>query len=584
MNRLTLKAKIYVLLGLLVAGLAASTIFGLQQLSSQTTKDAEFATSRLRLQDKARVMQLTLKKQVQAWKNIMLRGSDPTSLKQFEDEFSKMEAEVQTDGQEVKTLTPDPAVQSQVDAFLNAHAELGKQYRSATLRFEKSRGHDFHTADRVTKGKDRPITDAVDQIVESVNNNTKRYQQAHAEQLATQIKRMAAGAALLIVVLLLAGMYIVRSISVTTSQLISYLTLQASDMKEGKADLTKVIRASDDEFGEIAGAFDTFTAAARDIMHRLAGHSEQLASATEEMSSGAGQSAETSRVQSDQANQVATAMQEMSATVQQISDHSEKAASASQAAAQAARRGGQVAGETLSTMRSIAESTQAVASRITALGKSSEQIGKIIAVIDDIADQTNLLALNAAIEAARAGEQGRGFAVVADEVRKLAERTTKATKEIASMIESIQVETKNAVQAMEKGSREVQVGVDKTTASGAALEEIIKVSEQVGDMISQIATAAVQQSSASEQINANVSQISSSTHESSATAEQMAKACQDLSSLAFDLQVMVSNFKLGEDSRTAHAGPKAAAPKTATPRAYDLAPKIAAAAAAGGGR
>jgi methyl-accepting chemotaxis protein len=140
-------------------------------------------------------------------------------------------------------------------------------------------------------------------------------------------------------------------------------------------------------------------------------------------------------------------------------------------------------------MRSIAESTKAVASRITELGKSSEQIGKIIAVIDDIADQTNLLALNAAIEAARAGEQGRGFAVVADEVRKLAERTTKATKEIASMIESIQKETKSPVQAMEKGSREVQLGVEKTTASGAALGEIIRMSEQVGDMISQIAEA-----------------------------------------------------------------------------------------------
>ncbi len=584
MNRLTLKAKIYLLLGLLIAGLAASTIFGLQQLSSKTTRDAEFATGRLKLQDEARVTQLTFKKQVQAWKDILLRGSNPEYLKKFEGEFSALDAEVQKDGQEVRDLNSDPAIKSQVDAFLSAHADLGKQYRAALPKFERSHGRDFRSADAALKGKDRPVTDAIDHIVEAVNNETQRYQQAYSEQLAAQIKWMVAGAALFIFALLLAGMYIVRSISLTTAQLISYLTLQASDMKEGKADLTKVIRDSDDEFGEIAGAFDTFTAAARDIMCKLSGHSEQLASATEEMSSGAGQSAETSRVQSDQANQVATAMQEMSATVQQISDHSEKAASASQAAAEAARRGGQVAGETLSTMRSIAESTQAVASRITELGKSSEQIGKIVAVIDDIADQTNLLALNAAIEAARAGEQGRGFAVVADEVRKLAERTTKATKEIASMIESIQVETKNAVQAMEKGSREVQVGVEKTTASGAALEEIIKVSEQVGDMISQIATAAVEQSSASEQINANVSQISSSTHESSATAEQMAKACQDLSSLAFDLQVMVSNFKLGEDSRMAHVGPKAAGPtETALPKRADkLAPKIAAAAGGAG--
>ncbi|MGO8794574.1 MAG: methyl-accepting chemotaxis protein [Candidatus Sulfotelmatobacter sp.] len=582
MNRLTLKAKIYVMLGFLLAGLAASTIFGLQQLSSKTTRDAEFATSQLKLQDEARITQLTFKKQVQAWKDILLRGSDPESLKKYEGEFSKLDVEVQTDGQQVRELTDDPAIKSQVDAFLNAHAELGKQYRAALPKFESSHGRDFHTADLAVKGKDRPVTDAVDQIVDTVNNNTKRDQQAYSVQLATQIKWMAAGATVFIFILLLAGVYVVRSISRTTAQLISHLTRQASDMREGKADLTKVIRASDDEFGQIAGAFDTFTAAARDIMCRLAGHSEQLASATEEMSSGAGQSAETSRVQSDQTHQVATAMEEMSATVQQISQHSEKAATTSQAAAAAARRGGEVADETLSTMRSIAESTKAVASRITELGKSSEQIGKIIAVIDDIADQTNLLALNAAIEAARAGEQGRGFAVVADEVRKLAERTTKATKEIAAMIESIQAETKNAVQAMEKGTREVQVGVDKTTASGAALEEIIKMSEQVGDMISQIATAAVEQSSASEQINASVSQISSSTQESSATASEMAKACQDLSSLAFDLQVMVSNFKLGEEDRAAHAGRKAPATRPAIPaKADEVESKIAAAASAG---
>jgi methyl-accepting chemotaxis protein len=583
MNRLTLKAKIYLLLGVLVAGLAASTIVGLQQLSAKTAQDAAFATARLALQDDARVTQLTFKKQVQAWKDILLRGADPESLKKAQDEFFRLDAEVQKDGKETRENTPDPAIKSQLDAFLAAHVELGKQYRGALPKFEKSHGRDFHTADTALKGKDRPVTDSIDQIVEAVNNNTKRYQEAYREQLEKQIRWMVAGASLFILALLIVGVYIVKSISQTTAQLISHLTHQASDMKAGKADLTKVIRASDDEFGEIAGAFDTFTAAARDIMCRLAGHSEQLASATEEMSSGAGQSAETARVQSDQTHQVATAMQEMSATVQQISEHSEKAASASQSAAQAARRGGQVADETLATMRSIAESTQAVASRITELGKSSEQIGKIIAVIDDIADQTNLLALNAAIEAARAGEQGRGFAVVADEVRKLAERTTKATKEIASMIESIQEETKNAVQAMVKGSREVQVGVEKTTASGAALGEIIKMSEQVGDMISQIATAAIEQSSASEQINANVSQISSSTQESSATANEMAKACQDLSSLAFDLQVMVSSFKLGEDLHSSHAGPKASAHKAAAPASVNE-PEAEYAAAAGAGQ
>jgi methyl-accepting chemotaxis protein len=195
-------------------------------------------------------------------------------------------------------------------------------------------------------------------------------------------------------------------------------------------------------------------------------------------------------------------------------------------------------------MRSIAESSRTVAARIAQLGKSSEEIGKIVAVIDDLADQTNLLALNAAIEAARAGEQGRGFAVVADEVRKLAERTTQATQGIGNMIQSIQTETRNAVQAIELGNRDVEAGVDKTSASGTALKEIIEMSEQVGDMISQIATAATQQSSATEQVSNNISQISSLTKGSSVAAEQTAKACAELSAMAVDLQSLVNQFKL----------------------------------------
>jgi len=206
--------------------------------------------------------------------------------------------------------------------------------------------------------------------------------------------------------------------------------------------------------------------------------SAHVASASEELSSSATLQAQGADTQKDQTTQVATAMQEMAATVHEVCENSQKAADASHNAVQAARPGGQVVQETLATMRGIADSTRSVAARITELGKSSEQIGRIVAVIDDIADQTNLLALNAAIEAARAGEQGRGFAVVADEVRKLAERTAQATKEIAGMIQSIQVETKNAVEAMELGNREVESGVKKTSASGAALEEIIKMAER----------------------------------------------------------------------------------------------------------
>jgi methyl-accepting chemotaxis protein len=237
----------------------------------------------------------------------------------------------------------------------------------------------------------------------------------------------------------------------------------------------------------------------------------------------------------------------MSSSVGEISAHSTRAADSAHKATGCAKQGGKIVEEALVDMRAIAASVTATATKIGELGKTSDQIGKIIAVIDDIADQTNLLALNAAIEAARAGEQGRGFAVVADEVRKLAERTTKATKEIAQMIETVQTETKTAVDQMHASTKQVEVGVAATMKAGVSLEEIIAAAQQVGDMISQIAAGSTQQASTIEQITSNVEQIVKVTSESAAGAQQSAKACEELSNLALDLQQLVGKFKVDSD-------------------------------------
>ena len=226
-------------------------------------------------------------------------------------------------------------------------------------------------------------------------------------------------------------------------------------------------------------------------------------------------------------------------------------AQASQKAAETAREGGKVVEETLSKMRAIAQSVAETATKVHELGKRSDEIGRISGVIEDIADQTNLLALNAAIEAARAGEQGRGFAVVADEVRKLAERTGNATKEIAEMIRNIQTETKTAVAAMEAGSREVESGVESTRKAGDSLQAIIKMSEQVGDMVTQIATAATEQSATTEHINNNIEEIAKIASSSESGARQTAGALQDLAGLATNLRRLVGQFRLSLDGAEA---------------------------------
>jgi methyl-accepting chemotaxis protein len=414
-------------------------------------------------------------------------------------------------------------------------AEAGKHKEAVALSQAEGR----LAADAALQKLGEDIKLNVDGGKASAESAARAYAASRYWVIALLIAAILSGIALLLI--------ITRSIATPVQKTMAVLESLAA------RDLTRTLDVdSTDELGMMAVALNHTIEVLRGTLGTITLSAEQLASASEEISAGAGLAAEEARVQSDQTLQLATAMQEMSATVLEISANSQKASDASHNAAQAARNGGTAVQETLSTMRGVADSTAKVSSTITELGKGSDKIGKIVSVIDDIADQTNLLALNAAIEAARAGEQGRGFAVVADEVRKLAERTTKATKEIAGMIESIQKETRNAVDAMAQESQEVQVGVEKTSASGAALLEIIKMSEDVGDMITTIATAATEQSATTEEINSNLSKISSSIQQSSSGADQTSKACADLSALASDLRHVVNQFTL--ESKTQSPG------------------------------
>jgi len=269
----------------------------------------------------------------------------------------------------------------------------------------------------------------------------------------------------------------------------------------------------------------------------LAGASTQISGSTEQMAAG-------SQEQTAQAGEVASAVALMAKTVAENSAGAAEAAATAKKAKESAERGGQVVEQTVGGMRRIADVVNGSAATVQSLGKSGDQIGEIISVIDDIADQTNLLALNAAIEAARAGEQGRGFAVVADEVRRLAERTTKATKEIAGMIRTIQGETQGAVTAMNEGTKQVNEGIVLADRAGEALSEIVRISQEVTDMITGIAASSEQQAGASEEIAKNVDAIRSVTAEAASGEQQIARAAEDLNRLTENLQGLTSRFRL----------------------------------------
>jgi methyl-accepting chemotaxis protein len=353
----------------------------------------------------------------------------------------------------------------------------------------------------------------------------------------------------------LAGFAMATAIGRGVSTGVTRMLAQMQEIAANNLALADVQVDSDDEIGQASLTLNTMKNNLRDVIQMIAATAERVASASEEISSAATEQSHSAEAQEEQTSRVATAMQEMSATVRQVSENSAAATEASRLAAETARQGGGIVEDVLSKMRTIAESVQGTARKMEELGKSSDQIGRIAGVIDEIADQTNLLALNAAIEAARAGEHGRGFAVVADEVRKLAEGTTSATKEIAAMITNIQQGTKSAIGAMQAGSAQVEVGVQFTGRAGESLKQIIQMSERVGGMIVQMATAASEQSKASDEINQNMDQIARLVKESAHGAQLSAKGCQNLSGLALDLQKMVGNFRLGaSDPRSERKG------------------------------
>jgi methyl-accepting chemotaxis protein len=318
---------------------------------------------------------------------------------------------------------------------------------------------------------------------------------------------------------------------------------RSAQMAQGNFSQAALHARGTDEIGAMITNFSTMTSKVGDAAARLkmsimnlSSSSKKLSTTAESLGSGAAQ-------QTHQAKEVAAATTQMSQTISEVAQNAVQAADAAKNSSENATAGKELVKRTVERLASITDTVGEAAQTIEELGKSSGQIGEIVNLIHTIADQTNLLALNAAIEAARAGEQGRGFAVVADEVRKLADRTTSATKDIEQKISTIQAEAKKSLVAVKKGNAEVEKGVGLAKSASEALDTIVMASTQVLDMVQRIAVATEEQSATAEEITRNMGTISEVTDHSSESTNQIQQAAHTLAQLALEIQSSLSWFR-----------------------------------------
>ena len=481
---------------------------------------------------------LQFKTQVQEWKNVLLRGKTPAIRDKFWSQFEAQERLVQDALGKLKAVPGMSAeVSSQVQKLMDEHRTLGVAYRTGRDAFIAA-GGDPVAGDEAVKGVDRPASEQMSQLVEQLRQNSI---QQSALISAAADRTIVFGSLIMLASALLVGLLALwvvnRNLIAPIRMLIEYVS-QLSHGKFGE----RVDISRQDELGHLAVAANILRDFLADTFTRLKRSTSELDVAGNELKSIATLMAQGTDEQFERTDQVATAMTEMSATAQEVARHAAQAAQAADDADRHAQEGGKVMKSTMSTIDLMRNEISNTAGVIQRLESDSVRIGKVLEVIRGIAEQTNLLALNAAIEAARAGEAGRGFAVVADEVRTLAQRTAVSTAEINQIINSVQTGASDAVIAIQGGRARSEESVAQVTNASETLLRITSAVEAIRDMNRQIATAAEEQTSVAEDISRNLTEITAIASTNQDNVKRTQAASNDLHDLSLGLNDVISRL------------------------------------------
>ncbi|OMG62482.1 methyl-accepting chemotaxis protein [Stutzerimonas balearica] len=453
--------------------------------------------------------------------NAFVASSDQQSVTDWQAKYS----DVSSIGSNLKIWLDDEQKTS-MDAALAAL----EQYRAAFDEFRQNRSNRLAAERRMAELSGEVIA-AAGQTLE-LATETMRSQRSNVYLLLALIGGLA------IVIGALAALTITRMIVGPLRDTVAQAErVAAGDLSHSQASARR------DEVGQLQNAMHRMNESLRNLIGRIGGGVSQIAAAAEQLSAVTAQTSAGVQTQREETDQVATAMNEMAATVQEVARNAEQASLAARQADQQARQGDRVVRDAIGQIGTLSSEVEHSAQAIEALDEQSGRIGSVLEVIRAVAEQTNLLALNAAIEAARAGEQGRGFAVVADEVRALARRTHDSTEEIEGLIGSLQQVAGQAVEQMQTSRDLTQRTVALANEAGTALGRITDSVSTIEQMNQQIAAAAEQQSSVAENISESVTRVRDIGEQSASGSEQTASASAELARLGIELQELVRQFR-----------------------------------------
>ena len=456
-------------------------------------------------------------------KDFMLR-SDMKYLKKFNKDFIKIELNLKNSSH---PQSSKDSISKKLQQYKKGFITLTKGYQTKGLNSKSGLLGEMrstvHKTEVILKEMDSHITEAIDSKISST----------------TFIFVLSA---------IIAATFIIGFIVFMLKNILFSLTRLSQLMQDVESNNDLTIRCSNkskDEIGVMSSSFNKMLEKFEALVQQINSSSSQLATASEEVSSVSQESTNGIMQQRTETDMIATAMNEMTATVTEVASNAEAAAGAAHSANNEAQGGSEIVRNTAQAIAQLASDVTDASTVIHQLESDSEDIGTILDVIKNIAEQTNLLALNAAIEAARAGEQGRGFAVVADEVRTLASRTQESTQEIEDMITKLQAGAKNAVEVMDKGRTQAETGEAQAREASESLEAITRAVSTINEMNTHIASAAEEQSATAEEMNKNIINISQVSDQTANGSEQTTIAANELAELANNLQQLISQFKIG---------------------------------------